>query len=269
MMYTLRSIFSLLLLVSFSVFAQKKEQNQATKPTDSAAVPVIPVKKDRYGFRVGADLHRLSRSFYDDGFRGIELVADYRLTKKWYVAAEIGNLKYTVDDTQVNFTTKGNYLKVGFDYNVYENWLDMENMIYAGFRYGFSTHSQNLNSYKVYQNSSLDDLNDTAIPTNYFDEVTVQTDRNYSGLSAHWVELVGGVKAKLFNNLFLGFSVRINGLITDKKPSDFDNLYIPGFNRTYDGNFGVGFNYTLSYLIPLYKKQATPKETPPTPATKK
>jgi hypothetical protein len=31
-----------------------------------------------------------------------------------------------------NFTTKGSYLKVGFDYNAYENWLDMENIISIG-----------------------------------------------------------------------------------------------------------------------------------------
>jgi hypothetical protein len=259
----LRSIFSLLLLLSFTAFAQQDKKPQA-KPADTVAKPAIPVKKDRYGIRIGADLHRLSRSFYEDGFTGIELVADYRLTKKWYAAAELGNVKFTLDDTQVNFTTKGNYLKVGFDYNAYENWLDMENMIYVGFRYGISAFSQNLNSYKIYQNSSLDDVNDTTTtPVNYFDEVTVDTNRNYSGLTAHWVELVGGVKAKLFNNIFLGFSVRLNSLISDKKPSDFDNLYIPGFNRTYDGKFGVGFNYTLSYLIPLYKKQAAPKETAP------
>lgn len=268
MTYILRFTISLLLLISSSIFAQQKPSK--AKPADSASVPVVPVKKDRYGIRVGIDLHRLSRSFYEDGFRGIELVADYRLTKKWYAAAELGNVKYTFDDAQVNFTTNGNYLKVGFDYNAYENWLDMENMIYVGFRYGIAAFNQNLNSYKIYQNSALDDINDTTIPVNYFDEVTVYADRNYSGLTAHWVELVGGVKAKLFNNLFLGFSVRLNGLISDKKPSDFDNLYLPGFNRTYDGKFGVGLNYTLSYLIPLYKKQSGPKEiAPPVPAGKK
>jgi hypothetical protein len=41
----------------------------------------------------------------------------------------------------------------------------------------------------------------------------------------------------------------------NNKPSGFDNLYIPGFNRTYDGSFGVGFNYTVSYFIPIYKKK--------------
>ena len=28
-----------------------------------------------------------------------------------------------------------------------------------------------------------------------------------------------------------------------------------GFNRTYEGsNFGLGFNYSLTYLIPIIKK---------------
>jgi hypothetical protein len=40
--------------------------------------------------------------------------------------------------------------KVGFDYNAYENWLDMENIIHWFAFYGFSTFNQELNSYKIY-----------------------------------------------------------------------------------------------------------------------
>ncbi|RWX00604.1 hypothetical protein EPI11_09730 [Flavobacterium cerinum] len=231
-----RSIYSLLLLASFSVSAQEKK-------ADSTAVVTPPVKSDRYGIRVGVDLHRLSRSLYDDKFRGFEAVADYRLTKKIYAAGELGTVDFTIDDDQVNFTTKGSYFKIGFDYNAYENWLDMENMIYTGIRYGFSSFSQNLNSYTIYDKNP------------YFDEVTVYPNQKYSSLTAHWAELIGGIKAEVYDNLFLGFSVRLNILFTDKKPNNFDNLYIPGFNRTYDGSFGVGFNYTVSYFIPLYKKK--------------
>jgi hypothetical protein len=50
-------------------------------------------------------------------------------------------------------------------------------------------------------------------------------------------------------------------LISQKIPNNFDNLYIPGFNRTYDGAFGVGFNYTVSYFIPLYKATVKAKKT--------
>ncbi|MNJ95201.1 hypothetical protein D3C87_129080 [compost metagenome] len=239
-----KSIYSLLLLASFSGFTQELEK----KPTDSiTSAAITPVRLDRYGIRVGVDLSRLGRSLYQDSFRGFEAVADYRLTKKIYAAGELGTVDFTIDDDQLNFTTKGSYFKIGFDYNAYQNWLDMENMIYVGVRYGFSSFSQNLNSYKIYDKNG------------YFEDTVVYPDKKYSDLTAHWGEIIGGIKAEVLDNLFLGFSVRLNFLFTDKKPDDFDNLYIPGFNRTYDGTFGAGFNYTLSYFIPFYKKKVLPE----------
>jgi len=258
MTYISRSIFSLLLCMSFSAFAQDPTELQVTpqNQTQQPADTVTPVRIERYGIRVGIDLHSLSRSFYNTDHKGLELVADYRLSKKYYAAAEIGNVDYTKDEAQLNFTTKGSYIKAGIDINAYDNWLDMENMVYIGFRYGLATFSQNLNSYKIYQNSdALDTADDQA---NYFDDVTVNANQKYSSLTAQWAEVVAGLKAEIFDNLYIGASIRLNYLISDKKPDTFDNLYIPGFNRTYDGSFGVGFNYTLSYFIPFYKKQNTP-----------
>lgn len=258
MIHMLRYTFSLFLL--FSVLGVSAQQELKVEKADTVKVPLtVKPTQQRYGLRVGIDLHRLSRSFYYDGFKGLEVVGDYRLTKKWYAAAELGNVNFNKADDRLNYTTKGSYLKVGFDFNAYENWLDMENMIYIGFRYGFSTFNQRLNSYTIYQNSDISSSDDVS---NYFDDVTVIEGRDYSGLSAHWLEVVGGVKAELFSNLYLGFSVRLNNLLSNKKPADFDNLYIPGFNRTYDGSFGVGFNYTLSYFIPLYKKKEVQEKKP-------
>lgn len=244
----LRFTFSLaLVLLSFSGMAQEKK---ITK-TDSIKKDSVVLKKERYGLRVGVDLFKLTRSFYEKDYRGIELVGDYRLTRKHFLAAEIGNENKTVDDDRLNFTTKGTYLKVGFDYNTYENWGNMENMITLGLRYGVSSFSQTLNSYQLYNTYP------------YFGPVAeINSATPYTGLSAQWLEVVAGVKVKVFNNVFVGFSFRANRLLSQKKPSDFDNLYIPGYNRTYNGNFGVGFNYTISYFIPLYKTIVKPKEVP-------
>ena len=211
--------------------------------TGNAQVKDTTKIAQRYGLRVGVDLHRLSKSFYDKDYQGLEIVGDYRISKKFYIAGELGNEDKTTDDDRFNFTTKGTYFKAGFDYNAYENWLDMENMIYAGMRYGVSSFSQTLNTYTIYD------------PTNYYGENTVVSGEKFNGLTASWLEVVGGVKAKILNNFYLGFSVRLNYLVSNKKPDNFDNLYIPGFNRTYDGKFGAGFNYTLSYMIPIYKKK--------------
>ncbi len=222
-----------LVLLSFIGNAQET----ATKKKDS-----IPLKKERYGLRVGVDLFKLSRSFYETDYRGLELVGDYRLTRRHFLAVEIGNENKTVDEDQLNFTTKGTYLKVGFDYNTYENWLNMENIISVGLRYGVSSFSQTLNNYTVYN------------PNPYFGETPlIVSGDNYDGLTAQWIEVVAGIKAKVFNNVFVGFSFRLNRMLSQKRPDSFDNLYIPGFNRTYNGDYGVGFNYTVSYFIPLYK----------------
>lgn len=236
-----RFTFSIVLvLLSFLGNAQ---ENTTTKE-DS-----IPIKKERYGLRLGVDLFKLTRSFYEKEYRGLEIVGDYRLTRRHYLAAEIGNENKTVDDEQLNFTTKGTYLKVGFDYNTFQNWGKMENMIYVGLRYGASSFSQTLNSYTIYNSDQ------------YFGETPVViSGQNFDGLSAQWIEVVAGMKAEVFANVFVGFSFRLNRMISQKLPNNFDNLYIPGFNRTYNGDFGVGFNYTVSYFIPLYKATVKPKE---------
>jgi hypothetical protein len=241
MKYISKFTFSIaLVLLSFTGNAQQ----QTTAKKDS-----ITPKTERYGLRLGVDLFKLTRSFYEEDYRGLELVGDYRLTRKHYIAAEIGNEDKTVDDEQLNFTTKGTYIKVGFDYNSYQNWLDMENIISIGLRYGVSSFSQTLNSYEIYDPNH-----------DYLGEApTVYPNDEFKGLSAQWIEVVAGMKVKVINNVFVGFSVRLNRLVTQKQPDTFENLYIPGFNRTYNGEFGVGFNYTVSYFIPLYKSTVKAK----------
>ena len=206
-------------------------------------------KTERYGLRIGVDAVKLANSFFEKNYKGIELVGDYRLTKRYYLAGELGNENKSVQDNHIDFTTKGTFLKVGFDYNLYENWAGMRNLVFVGLRYGASTFSQNLNSYTVYN------------PNQYFGAAQpVLIDQKFDGLNAQWLEVVLGLKAEVFNNVFVGFSFRVNRLITNTKPENFDNLYIPGFNRTYDGNFGAGFNYTISYFVPFYKTTTVAKK---------
>ena len=237
MKHMLKYIFSLVFLLCFSI-----ESDAQDKAKDTIKI------LQRYGLRIGVDLHRLTKSLYDDNYKGLELVGDYRITKKFYIAGELGNEDKTTVDDNVNFTTKGTYFKVGFDYNAYENWLDMENMIFIGMRAGVGSFSQKLNSYNIYQAG------------NFYGTNTIPGEE-YSGLSASWLEVVSGLKAEVFSNLYVGFSLRLNYLMSNKEPEGFANLYIPGFNKTYENSkFGAGFNYTVSYFIPLYKSKTKVKE---------
>ncbi|MDO9261707.1 MAG: DUF6048 family protein, partial [Flavobacteriaceae bacterium] len=157
-------------------------------------------------------------------------------------ASEMGYTEKTTSEDFINFTSKGSYFKIGANYNAYKNWLDMQNEIFVGFRYGYSAFSQTINSYTIHQKGF------------YFDEYFVDNPTKYDNLTAHWAELVVGIKVETIKNLFLGASVSFNSLIKTNDPENFENLYIPGFNKRNLNSSGAGFNYTVSYQIPLYKK---------------
>ncbi|MCM5664288.1 DUF6048 family protein [Galbibacter mesophilus] len=252
-------ISGIFLFISLNSFSQEKE----TIVVDSSAIDTVSVTKikadsttfkQRYGLRVGIDLSKPLRSILDEDYRGLELVGDFRVSHNFYVAAELGNEEKTTQEDNFNFTTNGSYLKLGFDWNTYENWYGMENIINLGIRFGLSTFSQTLNEYQVYTPNQFWNEAGSGI----FGEDNLG---EYSGLSAQWTEIVLGIKVEILRNVFMSGSVRLNYLINDTQANQFPNLYIPGFNKVTDGsNFGVGYNYTISYLIPIFKSNKPKKK---------
>lgn len=230
------SCLTCLLLFSMSISAQNDSIAIATK--DSIKI------KEKYGLRIGGDVGKLIRSFVDDDYTGFEVAADFRLKKRLYLAGELGIEEKQNTTNYLDVTTSGSYLKGGIDYNLYQNWLDMDNMIYVGFRVGASTFSQNLNSYSIYSTDPY-----------WSPQFTSTNAQEFNGLTAFWGEIVLGMKTELFNNLFLGLNVQLKVLASQTEPNNFENIYIPGFGKTYDSSgIGAGYSYTLSYRIPLYKK---------------
>lgn len=221
---------------------------------------------ERYGLRVGADLSRLLISTLNDDYRGFELVGDYRISQKWYLAAELGNESRGVEELLDNqdginvqelydITSRGSYLKAGMDYNTYQNWYGMNNNIIVGARAAFSTFTTDLDSYSYYNSNRYWNPGGFLPGANAPEEL--------GGLSAAWLELLLGVKTELFANIFLGASVRLGMLVSRTESDRIPHIWIPGFNRVTEGSsFGVGFNYTISYFLPLYRKarQQEPEE---------
>ncbi len=206
------------------------------------AVDSIP-QETKYGLRLGADISKPIRSLVEKGYTGFEIMGDFRFSEKFYLAAEIGNEKSEFTETNLSSISSGSYLKLGVDYNMYNNWFGLNNAIFSGLRYGFSTFKQELLSYSVY-------LNDQSFPA-----ATNTPSLEFSGLTAHWIELIVGVKTEVITNLYLSINLQIKRKVSEDVPENFDNLFIPGFNETNDfGDYGVGWGYTVSYLIPIFKK---------------
>lgn len=226
------------MLMLFGVSSYAQNDSITSTVNDSLKI------KLKYGLRVGGDIGKLVRSFTDNDYTGFEINADYRIKKNLYIAGELGIEEKTTINENLNITTSGSYLKAGVDYNLYKNWLDMDNMIYTGFRVGAASFSQKINSFTVYNTNQY-----------WSPQFTSTESQKFNDLTAFWVEFIFGLKVELFNNLYLGLNAQLKGLVNETVPANFENIYIPGFNKTYDSSsIGVGYGYTISYLIPLYKK---------------
>lgn len=236
--HTLTYIISSLMMLIFCVSVNAQNDSIPSTVKDTLII------KEKYGLRVGADLSKIARSFFEEDYSGFEITADFRLKKKMYLAAEIGFDEKTSINDYLDITSKGTYLKAGVDFNLYQNWLDMDNMVYTGFRVGASSFSQNLNSYTIYNTDQY-----------WSPQFTSNDLQEFDGLTAFWVELIIGLKAELFNNLYLGLNVQLKMMANESEPDNFGNVFIPGFNKTFDSSrIGVGYGYTLSYRLPLYQK---------------
>ncbi|MDT7829934.1 DUF6048 family protein [Pricia sp. S334] len=251
--------FISLFLVLITATGYSQDRPIDLDPSDTTAY------KESYGLRAGVDVSRILVSSLNDDYTGLEIVGDYRLTQKLYFAAELGNEKKTIgvglgkevesaEGELYNFTASGSYIKAGIDYNTYGNWYGEQNMIFIGGRLAYSNFSQTVNDYKIFDTDRYWNPDDFAFGS--------QQELEFNGLSAAWLEFVVGFKAEIVKNLYFGGSVRLAYLVQPltKDPDNFQNQFIPGFNKVTEGsNFGVGYNYSITYLIPFYKKASVPK----------
>ena len=189
---------------------------------------ILNINKIRLGF----DVFKPIKSSSDGDNLNYEIVGDLQITENLYLAAEYGLTDRLIEDENINFNSNGSFLRFGFDYNMFKNWVGMDNSIFLGLRYGTSNFSNKIESYNV--------RNSDAYFSNFVDNNYQTID--HSNLNGSWLEVVAGVKVETFNNVYLGFSLRLNKLLSTQKPETFDTINFHGFNKVTDANpFGGGF----------------------------
>ena len=231
----------------FSLFSIYSIVGQETENKDN---DTIKVKKNLINIdklSIGLDLYKPIYSSLNNDDLSYEIITSLRIFEDFSLASEIGSLDKYIEDENINFTSTGEYLKLGFDYNLFNNWTGMDNSIYLGLRFATSSFNNKIDKYTIRNTDSYWTDN------NVFDDYETI---NHSNQSANWVEFLIGIKAETIKNIYFGISLRLNRLISNSSPNNFTNLYIPGFNKVTDDNsWGSGFNYTLTYSIPLKKRK--------------
>ncbi len=205
----------------------------------------ISLKKNKseLRLRLGVDLFQPIISQLDGDINGLELVGDFQVKENLYISGEIGTLNRNQQSELINFKTSGSYIKIGGDFNMYKNWTGMNNQIYLGVRIANSLYKHNINNYILFATEQV--WEDNIINSGY-------ETGEIKDLNAQWIEFLVGLKVQILKNTYMGFSLRLNRLLSTNSPNKFGVLFIPGFNRVTDDNiFGSSFNYTLTYSIPF------------------
>lgn len=231
--------------------SQTAKDSSVSKRAD--ATPVVPSLPDSIytvpgGLRIGLDISRFALLFFQPYRTDVTAVADIRLSKNLYAAIETGYNRTSHSDS--NYTYKGNgvFATIGVDYNFLKKVGPQDkHMVYGGIRYGFSHNSYEVPSYNIHND--------------YWDNDT-QGSYPKTNITAHWVELVFGMRVEALKNLFLGWSVRERIMVSNSASAEFPPLVIAGYGSgSKKSIFDV--QYTVSYNIPLYRiKVRVPREQP-------
>lgn len=196
------------------------------------------------GILIGADLSRFALPLIDSTRYGWEVSGDYEITKDLFGCVEIGSQTTRFNDPNYDYRSAGSYTRLGVDYNFMKHLDDQStDKLLIGLRYGFTTYYHQADNISVANNIWGNIENKT-------------TTRNW--LTANWVEITTGMRAHLFNNFYLGWTARFKVKLWSTDYGNMQPYYIPGYGRGWNNSW-MGFNYSIYYKIPLYKKRP-PKE---------
>ncbi len=195
-----------------------------------------PQEKAFQGIYLSGDVFGYIYPFFmKDKFYSTEAALAVNLKNRFFPVAEVGyghsNMVSHLYD--IGYRTQAPYYRIGLDYNVqYKN--GRPNYIYLGGRVGCTTFN-----YSVDAPALKDPV--------WGDEVPVQfTDMPCRAI---WAEAVGGVRAEIAKNFYLGWSLRYKIPLHKAPITNGGPWYIPGFGA---GNKAtLGATYTISYYFRL------------------
>lgn len=190
-------------------------------------------------FSLGYDLSGLARNYFEPEVLMQHISASYEWQPNWFAALEAGNMDVTVERETHNYHSQGLFFRAGVNYNLLQKSPAMKGEeIFLAFRYGFGwlTH----------------EAPRIIITEPYWGSVEEAFES--AGYSAHWAEIGGGLKTKLFWNIYLGWDLRIRLMLARNPGSEMEPYYISGFGKN-NGNTAVMLHYSLFYKFSAGKNK--------------
>lgn len=169
---------------------------------------------------------------------------DVNEKRSWVLGA--GYLNYKYSQYNYEYRNNGVYLRGGVDFNLLKPNKSLgKYWAGIGLRYGISLYSTEVPSFKY---------------DNYWGTISSTIEKKTS--LGHFIEASPGVRAEVFRNFSIGWTVSLRFLLSAGTGKDLRPVYFPGFGNGAK-SFSTGLSYFLVWNIP-YKKITviTKKEVP-------
>lgn len=203
-----------------------KAATQAESPRDTIFVPSL---------RIGIDMSGFARQIVEPETLPLEFSADFEWRENMFAAVEGGWLNVDVDRETHRYRAKGFFVRTGADFNLLKGSVQNPNdVIIISLRYGYGK-IQHEAPHIVIQDS-------------YWGDFITKADKE--SYAAHWLEAGLGMKAEIWNNLFLGWSLRGRLRVISTSDPTMEPYFISGFGKS--NNTALTFHYSILYRIPLH-----------------
>jgi len=159
---------------------------------------------------------------------------------RYFLVYDYGGEIITYDQETYNYRSDGTYWRLGVDINMIPR-DEFGSLLYLGFRYAESSYSDEMRG-TVFDNqwgyTSFWDVN--------------------GHLNARWYEIVLGMRAKVWRELYMGYTLRMKtSLEVSEDPQEFETYWVPGYGVASESPFwGLSyyvawrFNFGQKYMVP-------------------
>ena len=226
----MKYFFSIVSVCCFAISAFSQEVEEDTAPVEVKKIDTVKVNYMPTGIRVGVDLISGIRSQVETKFSGWEVNADIDFYR-YYLAVDYGYWAKQLTLKNGSFENEGNYFRVGADVNFLLKDPD-RNMVFLGYRYGQASFDHS-SSYRLSQ------------------DLVKDSDK---GVRAHWMELTGGLRVKIWRMIWMGYTARFKFAPRAKNYIELQPYDIPGYG-IFEKKIYWGFNFQVFVKIPVRKQE--------------
>lgn len=185
--------------------------------------------------RIGVDLSNYGFYFAQKGILSNEITIDYYRKDKSIIVADLGFISGSPGSKAYNMKASGIYSRIGID----KNFLNHpDDVLSLGTRLGFSRYSYDPENV-IFQDPVWGDY---------------ATDIEAQSMTAVWIEAVMGIKAEVFRNVYLGWSVSAKVMLRKPGNKYFPEYKVPGYGSQ-KGSVSPGFGFYIFYRLPLNLKK--------------